>query len=60
MTGTPARVGDLEEDVDDLAVPHEHGVGPDKVGVLDAVATEYQRPAPWMWNGWCIGWSSGR
>src|SRR4051812_49180074 len=40
-----AGVGDVEQDVDDLAGAHEHRVGPDEVGVLDAVAAEDEEAA---------------
>ena len=37
-----AGVGDVEQDVDDLAGPHEHGVLPHQVGLELAVAGEDQ------------------
>ena len=51
-----ARLGHVEQDVDGLAGPDEDGVLPDEV-LLGAPSRESttKRPAPWTWNGWCIG-----
>ena len=37
-----ARVGHVEEDVDGLPGPDEHGVFPDQVGLDDFIASEDQ------------------
>jgi hypothetical protein len=41
----PAGPGELEEDVDRLARPHQHGVLPDQVGRRLVVACEHQEAA---------------
>ena len=41
----PSRVGDVEQDVDDLPGAHQHGVFPHQVGLDLAVAGQDQEPA---------------
>src|SRR4051812_44487525 len=41
----PARVGDVEQDVDDLTGAHQDGVGPHQVGLDDVVAAEHEEAA---------------
>ena len=51
-------VGDVEQDVHRLAGPHQHRVLPDQVRLLPPSRRRTRkRPAPWTWNGWCMGWS---